>query len=977
MTACFFFAFFSIAISSAYSQGPSGYVDPKVTDGSKAASGVLITAALESVGYLMQSRVLDNLSEMIGWLAALVYLGIILSVILTVAMHGNYKPVLWMLVGPPIFAFVSGVKFTNYENRTEAAGVEWRMGAFKDAANSVPKVIMASDLKMDPKKAPRVSYLFHQYNKLISEIMQRLIYVITSADVKKQLIFMARQRTLQDLFGMDLKDPGSRALTYYFLVHCNSEIAAARFISRGLPGVGDRKMINQPEYLSAVRTYCDNFDRPDKPFEPGPWKQMAYKIGYGGEDYKKYGSIRPQVSRERHIQTGEEGYDTISCKGLWLLTLEAIDYEVRNNIDWNVTNLDYSNWVHGGDDSEEIRHTIKQQVTAQVQQTFSEVLQDVLTKLETKKGQPPKSTEDPCPELFRDADAVLKSHDLDIKHIQRLNYLLSGIIFRKYLVKHPSAEILTRIQGGRRDVVEKDDTLFSRYSGLPGYEPYLRKNLGGQFAEARNSAFRLLMMLPYLQGVILFVLSVSYPFFAMLLLLPSHAAGFMTWMFLWAWAKSWDAGWALVMVADEMLWQLLPHYSFYNPESATAYRDPVSVLEGAFAGDPSYNINTYWSLLSIMIMGVPLVTAQAIIGSRHAIAATFLKGLQSLSNSAGGISGDWVAMEQTAAYVGMRERDQLDRIFNKSTDNFATLYNSHKDVRKTFSSDPVSRFLGRSRDLGRSAMAALTGNEELQKMQDEQIKDANAEQRLLEHSAFMNAMERSLMSKSGGMLGALNPEQLLALMSAPDDDKAAQETIQQNTEYIITLLDRAGLLDDIKKQGKFVDDPALNARFQELAMENVADQVRALAFRNQAELDSLAAIPLFFAGSGVLGRALGVQLGRLGLDSAAGQKTAFLEMNRKTLSRQLELMSMMNAQIKQESYYMSSWDLLDALRGSVAVNRPEWYILREYNLDLGWKLDQYERRREMDNAKIKATAAGRKIRDVADIVNTLRRAVRK
>src|SRR5690606_34495843 len=73
----------------------------------------------------------------------------------------------------------------------------------------------------------------------------------------------------------------------------------------------------------------------------------------------------------------------------------------------------------------------------------------------------------------------------------------------------------------------------------------------GEFVNAALS-------LPYFQGLGLMILSASYPFFAMLVIMPGRATGFFTWMGLWAWLKLWDLGFAVVMLIDNMLYAMFP-----------------------------------------------------------------------------------------------------------------------------------------------------------------------------------------------------------------------------------------------------------------------------------------------------------------------------------------------------------------------------------------------------------------------------------
>src|SRR5262249_48736131 len=50
--------------------------------------------------------------------------------------------------------------------------------------------------------------------------------------------------------------------------------------------------------------------------------------------------------------------------------------------------------------------------------------------------------------------------------------------------------------------------------------------------------------LPHMQGVLLYYLSLAYPFACLIMILPGMHKAFFTWMSFWAWAKLWDLGFA-------------------------------------------------------------------------------------------------------------------------------------------------------------------------------------------------------------------------------------------------------------------------------------------------------------------------------------------------------------------------------------------------------------------------------------------------
>ena len=97
-----------------------------------------------------------------------------------------------------------------------------------------------------------------------------------------------------------------------------------------------------------------------------------------------------------------------------------------------------------------------------------------------------------------------------------------------------------------------------RFNNNPAQgQAVMSKLIQHQMASVKKSeGYSFAMIIPYLQGLLLYGLSIAFPFFALMLIVPGKAGAFITWMTLWAWVKSWDVGWALVAVIDDMLWNM-------------------------------------------------------------------------------------------------------------------------------------------------------------------------------------------------------------------------------------------------------------------------------------------------------------------------------------------------------------------------------------------------------------------------------------
>lgn len=165
--------------------------------------------------------------------------------------------------------------------------------------------------------------------------------------------------------------------------------------------------------------------------------------------------------------------------------------------------------------------------------------------------------------------------------------------------------------------------MMTQMSSRREFRPEMKDRILGNIAGHEANGSRLLVTyfsatIPYIQGTILFCLSVIFPFFTIFLLMPSRFSSFFVWFYLWAWVKSWDVGFAVVSQLKDILWILVPHVGEvrgYQGLASLNWDDPSSVFNVIYANDPSGNLNTYYTVISIFTLAVPVITAQFCLGA--------------------------------------------------------------------------------------------------------------------------------------------------------------------------------------------------------------------------------------------------------------------------------------------------------------------------------------------------------------------------
>lgn len=963
----------------------------------KPASGTMIAAALETVGYFAQAEVLSQMSNWIETLGALVYLGVLFSMVLTVSLSGNYRAALWTLVGPAMFFFASGIEIKGYKNQVQAVGAEWRFGAFEDT-EKVKEMVLADPNVGD---AGHVSWLFHNYNLLISEVSQKLIKVATDENMKRQFLFMARQRTMEYLFAQEISDPQLNALETYFLSQCAVEMDYARLIALGNR---DSTFARNPEYSNAVYQYCERFPRRDKPFSPGPHQKFAFAIGATGG----------KVTREEHQNTGKQTLGLVSCEDMWGWLLKGASNEGKKATEEaSHTNIDPSGFKRYG--------------TAIALENAS----DVLEKLSSSDAVMPRriSGGDPC-KKGQGAKGSKEITKEDIKRwakegvvFDKLSQIIGGRMLSKGLKTHPSSLMLTRAMTNHSTLRPDDGAGREvRISPSAGAES-IRSQKAHDFAVARRyDAFMLLMLLPYLQGLLLYGLSVIYPFFALMLLMPGYAGSFLGWMALWAWVKFWDVGWALVMVADEIIWQLLPKTAFYNPDQDANYSSPISILEGAFDGDPSYNLGTYWLLLSTMIVGVPVVSAQAMLGAKKAFMMPLLDGIKDIGTRISTSAGNWESSHLTYLADAAKQRTGLDSTMRESFSTFKGDYQVNQKL-NTFNKDLMAEAVqaqkegsskvmsdiaadgagllsGGARFLNSAAQSAAANGLAPQALADwtqgladstQKVKEAavsNQQAATDRFNAGLDARKASIGAHSlqyqyeladflEELKGADSMAEIIdliggsAILGGSFDSPELEEQMMAALEKVVDehLGKGEGKDQDAYLTPNFTlkEHQDLKEQWMEIYKTMVLNKVRAWHQQDRGVVMSAGAVPAY-AFFGGFGKAPGLWGAWRTFDAASQASYSGLKLEQETNRRQGQLLALANDVYVYQAMFDPLWQSYEVMRNAMATNRGEYFFHPRPPANVRAALDNMQENFGINREELGAQVEGSNTRFFLDLL---------
>jgi hypothetical protein len=205
------------------------------------------------------------------------------------------------------------------------------------------------------------------------------------------------------------------------------------------------------------------------------------------------------------------------------------------------------------------------------------------------------------------------------------------------------------------------------------------------------------MMIPYIQGVLLYLLAMAYPFICLMVLMPGHHKSLFTWLSFFVWAKLWDVGFAVVMVLERSIWAMLgngpntgrvfarvldmtsigdyqvtcpsgfgmnPPYGLCNPgtvpdimvgreggvEQALFLSEILRYVDHAFTigGNLQLDVaNSYYIyIMSALYFAVPAVTGQMVLGARAGAAGLAGGAVSGLASESGKAAGQGYVGEQ-------------------------------------------------------------------------------------------------------------------------------------------------------------------------------------------------------------------------------------------------------------------------------------------------------------------------------------------
>ena len=573
------------------------------------SSGFLVSAALETAGHAMQDAVLDFFAEgFVSRFAPLLYIISGIGAIIIAGIGGNYKFGLWFLFAPGIFYFM-------VFSRVESRGAQWKFGVREYPQIQVQAA--TEGVRPEQNRVGDVSWFFATWDSVVSHAVETTVGLMRLDVRNVDLSFISRTERYNSLLNMEVQNDDLRLFLRLTLI---SDCREYLGMMRDLYSWGQRIGANNNVGGSFRRDQVEPFLR-DNPVR-GDNEIVQLALAQGWLVQKSEGDDGGVEWTPVTYETQKEVY---TCEELWQSSLGALKDHAHD-----LYKAVIARSIPEGMSQKDVDSAIARKIRVNdeaIRSAQERLKEEGLKPYQTKKSKLErhvenlKETEEVDEELVAELEERIRELDDIINHKERhtfgnielseeakvlvfLNEVAVRMLFR--VMKEDGDDLANSLQWEFKD--HPVPWFYTNNGKDPEWSKpadHVRLTHTAHEYEGKGTYLNMVLSIPYMQGVTLYFLAVMFPFFAFSLLLPGKHHAFLLWMGLWLWVKTWDIGIAVVMILDELLYNLMPHGPPVTDEIAN---DPAEAIKTILEVDPSYSVNTYFTILATLITAVPIVS---------------------------------------------------------------------------------------------------------------------------------------------------------------------------------------------------------------------------------------------------------------------------------------------------------------------------------------------------------------------------------
>ena len=170
------------------------------------AVGHFVAAMLQTAGLDGQSHVLNYMSSIIETVGALFYLVAVIAALISIALYGDYKKALYLLIAPGLFFFM-------LKTTVPAQGTLVRFGD-RTVENSpqaqrtmIEMFINKNHDEVADETPQQISWFYVVYDNLVTSVVQGLIGFLLDTENRRDLVIAGRERVYTNILQAESSDP--------------------------------------------------------------------------------------------------------------------------------------------------------------------------------------------------------------------------------------------------------------------------------------------------------------------------------------------------------------------------------------------------------------------------------------------------------------------------------------------------------------------------------------------------------------------------------------------------------------------------------------------------------------------------------------------------------------------------------------------------------------------------------------------------
>lgn len=672
-------------------------------DGTGSASSFVV-AVMESAGYLAHSNVLEWFDVFWRYGGSFVYLISVVGAVASVAVFGSYAWGRYLFIAPTLFWFL-----TNTTENIDY--VTWRLGGSEPVAvdGALAQALVERDdelrktlarvnagdpsLQKDGREAfsenAKVSWFFSKTAKISDAVVNGLVDQILYQETNDDMLLASKASIMQFFLTAKPEDSETYQLfteVYYDTCadytnvlqrysqehfsavrhsHVNKQIAAIES-KTGTVSAEEKELLRllrkrYGELVNESRIIESELESLGKKRHrlSSAMQEFFARMANRGEGKNK-NPVNPDIT----YRAENLGSIMLSCKEMSDVVIHKFIEEGKHRLS-DAFSKTMQQSVEEGAELKDLRYSLCQQIAAKLHP--SRIESDVLIDKETGQNRECDLSQTIAIFMLRN---VLLEQDVS-KDLQKVKRSLmfepeAHKVFDAVELKEGQEKVeiareefsgkLTEI--GSRAIIDGKNIVGIRDS-KGRFQRYLTQNISAAssvfYTEAQHYATREVKFdifagatkIPYYQGVLLYLVAVCFPFLSLLVLVPGHAQAFLNVPLTWFWLKSWDLGYACIIVMDKILWNILPATEIEDKIFTGTAGDPVNnasvipaAIQAAMAtADPTYDIHVNFNFTAMALYAVPAVTGYAILKTKKSMLASFVQGPRDAGRAAAPLSG--------------------------------------------------------------------------------------------------------------------------------------------------------------------------------------------------------------------------------------------------------------------------------------------------------------------------------------------------